>query len=613
MADFEGLNDEQRKVAALAVDGINIFYTGNAGTGKTLLLRKIISLLKKKHGSDFVGVTATTGIAAIQIGDGGRTIHSWAGIGLSKGSRYQLLQQVISNNEAHERWSTCKTLVIDEISMLNQDAFETLEFVSRKVRNSNERFGGIQLILSGDFEQLPPVISIKESSKSDQDANNIPFCFKSPKWSACVDVCFKLTHVFRQRDPELLLLLDEIRQGGTLSPTAHHLLDKLKTKENVSISDRNAVFLYPLRRDVNEENDDILKCLPTAQYVSKAKDTGNKDGLRDCPFPETLVYKVGARVMLLRNIHKLGLANGSIGSVMAVAGGKPLVKFDSGQATSIAPYVWGFENEDGVTISTRRRLPLQLAWAVTIHKSQGQTLPNVVVSLKGIFAYGQAYVALSRATSLEGLSVLRGWDHEIPEPPKAVTDFQKSIKRGKEYEPVQKKVPQEDEANINEIIDQGYSVAAPESARISLQWPDGLALPASISTAEILAKMEQQEGRNDEYRNLCRSLQSRDRDEDQEDHLYKFTAHCWEKMEDVYVATGTATADDIRTAVDKSKLEEKAKKFMAIQRSRDLKDKWTELLIFHKIIPPSKTKIDLCHLTAFIDILEILRTHMACK
>ena len=388
--------------------------------------------------------------------------------------------------------------------MLNQDAFETLEFIGRKVRNSNERFGGIQLVLSGDFEQLPPVISIKSSTPDqDQTVNDLPFCFKSPKWNSCVDVCLKLTHVFRQKDPELLLLLNEIRRGGTLSPTAHQLLDRLKRPVD---SNNEKVFLYPLRREVNEKNDEILKSLPSAQYASKAKDTGAKDGFRDCPFPETFVYKVGARVMLLRNIHKLGLANGSIGSVVAVAGGKPVVKFDSGQVTSIEPCVWGFENEDGVTLSTRRQLPLQLAWAITIHKSQGQTLPNVEVSLKGIFAYGQAYVPLSRATSLKGLSVLKGWDHKIPEPPRAVTEFQKAIKLGTEHGTIRKKVPQGEETSTNIIPDQGPSPASHDRETMLLQGPDGLALPGSISTAEVLGKMEQQQGRNEVYRNLCRSL-----------------------------------------------------------------------------------------------------------
>ena len=292
-------------------------------------------------------------------------LHAWAGIGIGRGSRYSLLQHVIANVDAHSRWQNSKALIIDEISMLDNELFETLEFISRKVRSIDSRFGGIQLIFCGDFQQLPSIMDKSVEMQSGQSCV-LPFCFKSPKWSECIDANLELTRIFRQKDPELLELLNEIRKGGNISGRAHTILEKIEaTPADCQRSD--AVFLYPLRRDVMMKNNEVLQGLGGEEYISIARDTGNGDKLKDCPFPAQFVYKIGAKVMLLRNIHKLGLADGSIGTVVAVAKEKPLVKFDTGQLATIEPYVWVFEKEDGKIIATRRQLPLHLAWAITNH------------------------------------------------------------------------------------------------------------------------------------------------------------------------------------------------------------------------------------------------------
>ena len=410
------LSAEQGLLVDFAIDGVNLFYTGKAGSGKTLVLRKISKCLQHKFGEQAVAITATTGIAATQIG--GQTIHSWAGIGVGFGSRYQLLHQVNNNLEASQRWKKCKALIVDEVSMMNRDVFEALEFISRKVRANEERFGGIQLIFCGDFYQLPPVVKLDTQKEHAAQGDDRLFCFSSRKWNECIDAKLKLTHVYRQSDPELLLLLDELRKGGQLSATAHHLLEKVQLRRGSNFEGPETLFLYPHRIDVEKKNREILQQRDGPQHVSIAKDTSSQDGkINDCPYPSRLVYNVGARVMLLKNMHREGLANGSIGEVVSVTKDKPTVRFGNGKIHTIEKSTWAMKDDSGVVIATRRQFPLTLAWALTIHKSQGQTIENVVVSLKGIFDFGQAYVALSRACSLSGLRVYPDWDHTIPVDP----------------------------------------------------------------------------------------------------------------------------------------------------------------------------------------------------
>eukprot|EP00112_Aurelia_sp_Birch-Aquarium-sp1_P013958 Seg2989.5 transcript_id=Seg2989.5/GoldUCD/mRNA.D3Y31 product="ATP-dependent DNA helicase PIF1" protein_id=Seg2989.5/GoldUCD/D3Y31 len=427
------LSEEQRRLVELTLQGKNIFFTGNAGTGKSKVLETIIQTISKQYGRDVIGVTATTGIAATK--NDGQTLHSWAGIGLGKGSRYSLYEQVLSNKNARKRWTDCKALVIDEVSMLDSEVFETLEFVSRKIRNSNVRFGDIQLIVCGDFQQLPPVLNLKHDEAAKSQCKKIPFCFTSAKWKDCFEINVRLTNVFRQSDPILISLLNEIREGGHLSPAVHNVLNMVQREEK-DIDHPETVYLYSHKMDVKLKNMNILEKVNGSEFVSKARDIGDKDCLKECPFPATLVYKVGARVMLLTNMHKEGLSNGSLGTVISVAVEKPIVKFDSRQLVSLEAKFWSAKNEDGIIVATRRQLPLDLGWALTIHKSQGQSLPQIAISLHGIFAYGQAYVALSRATTLSGLSVLPGWDHSIPKTPKSVQNFQASIVPVMDYVPL---------------------------------------------------------------------------------------------------------------------------------------------------------------------------------
>eukprot|EP00112_Aurelia_sp_Birch-Aquarium-sp1_P000460 Seg1043.11 transcript_id=Seg1043.11/GoldUCD/mRNA.D3Y31 product="ATP-dependent DNA helicase PIF1" protein_id=Seg1043.11/GoldUCD/D3Y31 len=303
--------------------------------------------------------------------------------------------------------------------MLDCEVFDVLEFIARRTRESDLHFGGIQLIVCGDFQQLPPVTDLR-SNKKEYGEQVEDFCFQSSNWKL-------LTEIHRQRDPEMLLLLSEVKNGGDLSPSAHNILTMASRNKN-PFNHPDTVFLYPRKKDMELKNIEILQSRPGKEIVCEAKDTGLHHLLKNCPFPQTLVFKVGAKVMLLRNMHNKGLVNGSIGMVEAVFNGNPLVKFGTQPALKIGPYTWEAVDENGVTRATRRQIPLQLAWAMSIHKSQGQTISSLVVSLNGFFVHGQAYVALSRSCSFSGLSVLPGWDYKFPLQPLLIREFCANIK-----------------------------------------------------------------------------------------------------------------------------------------------------------------------------------------
>lgn len=235
------LTAEQSTILKLALDGVSFFFTGDAGTGKTKTLRSIATCLKHKFGNDHIGVTATTGIAASHIN--GETIHSWAGIGIGRGSRYVLLQKAMSNVEATCRWRKCKVLFIDEVSMLDKEAFDSLEFIARKIRECEQPFRGLQIILCGDFRQLPPVVNL--SCDNDQ-VQGVQYCFAANSWGSSIKVCVKLSKVHRQRDPELISLLSEIRKGGEISPAAQETLKKLAPR-NQGVAEEGITYLYPHR------------------------------------------------------------------------------------------------------------------------------------------------------------------------------------------------------------------------------------------------------------------------------------------------------------------------------------------------------------------------------
>lgn len=522
------LSAEQRRVIDLVVHNRkSLFFTGAAGTGKSILLRRIIRELKKKHKKGEVAVTASTGLAACNIG--GITLHSFCGIGLGQEDAEGLLKKVRNNPQALKRWKKIKTLIIDETSMIDGNLFDKLEYLARKIKRKTVPFGGIQVVLSGDFFQLPPVF------KQETDIYGEPLektenrlAFQANTWNSVIEVTVELKQVFRQKDDHFSRMLGSIRRGVVTKDIEQEfraLSRALDVPEGITPTE-----VYPLRNAVDRANRTQMNKLPGEAITFKSVDTYNSEAakrgdiLKFLMCPESISFKVGAQVMLIKNMDET-LVNGSLGKVVGFMSesafkimtqlpreytdriSKGIISVEEGveeylhepdkpdssidskadisteacdeddgfddyrwstpenddpfgipenykqidssgystinwerkkmwvemlqeQAQNVGkkwPYVrfmipdgttrdvlvqaekWDIENLDGKVEASRSQVPLILAWALSVHKCQGQTLHWVKVDLRTIFEHGQSYVALSRAVNMEGLQVV-GFD-----------------------------------------------------------------------------------------------------------------------------------------------------------------------------------------------------------
>nr|XP_046264667.1 ATP-dependent DNA helicase PIF1 [Scatophagus argus]XP_046264668.1 ATP-dependent DNA helicase PIF1 [Scatophagus argus] len=388
------LNKEQTAVLSAVLRGKNVFFTGSAGTGKSFLLKRIMGSLPPK--STFA--TASTGVAACHIG--GTTLHNFAGIGSGCAPLEQCIE-LAQRPGVLQHWTSCRHLIIDEISMVEAQFFDKIEAVARSVRRSTEPFGGMQLIVCGDFLQLPPVSKGKEKSS---------FCFQARSWRKVIQLNMELTEVRRQTDQSFISLLQAVRVGRvTEEVTAKLMASAYHQIERDGIL---ATRLCTHKDDVELTNENKLQQLPGSVHVFEALDSDPvlvKTIDAHSPVGRLIQLKVGAQVMLTKNLDVTrGLVNGARGVVVAFEPGKhglPRVRFLCGVTEVLKPERWMFKSGGGIHLS-RQQLPLKLAWAISIHKSQGMTLDCVEISLARVFESGQAYVALSRARSLEGLRVM---------------------------------------------------------------------------------------------------------------------------------------------------------------------------------------------------------------
>lgn len=382
------LSAEQREILEAAKSGHSIFFTGSAGTGKSHLLRSIIAALPP----DVTFATASTGVAACHIG--GTTLHQFAGIGKGDGTLEHCIQ-LASRPNVRAVWKKCRYLIIDEISMVHGEFFEKLEHIARVVRNCDKPFGGIQLILCGDFFQLPPV------------SNKVTFCFQSKVWEKCISRSFELTQVHRQSDPVLIDILQSIRIGRVtdeitkrLNETSNQKIEKngiLATRLCTHTADASAINIAKLEELTSETK--IYKALDEPQGLSDFID-------KQSPVPASITLKVGAQVMLMKNLNiSKGLVNGARGVILKFdKDDLPIVKFNS-LIHKVQREKFVSKTASGAVL-TRIQIPLNLAWAFSIHKSQGLTLDCVEMSLAKVFEAGHAYVALSRVKSLDSVRVV---------------------------------------------------------------------------------------------------------------------------------------------------------------------------------------------------------------
>lgn len=366
----------QEKAIELALKGHNIFLTGKAGTGKSYTLNKIVEALKKKGRN--VAITASTGIAATHIG--GNTIHSWAGIGIKDQLEAEDLFKLKNNKFSNERISQAEVLIIDEISMLHDYRLDMVDEVLRFIKNSHSPFGGIQILLVGDFYQLPPV---EKNGK-----NN--YTFNAKVWDAAeFKVCY-LEKIYRQEnDVEFMNILNSIRDNS-ITPEQKEILNKLK--DNTRYKEQ-AINLYSKNIDVEKENNFKLDSIEGEKHTFSAEIYGEpfhvQRILKNWLGREFLHLKIGAKVMFIVNDHREGYYNGTMGTVIDFheESGYPIVKlFKSGRKITVQKNEWSIKEEDEsgkeIKLASVLQFPLRLAYAITIHKCvTGDTL---ILTKKGI-------------------------------------------------------------------------------------------------------------------------------------------------------------------------------------------------------------------------------------
>ncbi|KAK9828391.1 hypothetical protein WJX81_002975 [Elliptochloris bilobata] len=387
------LSVEQQCVLDLVLSGRSVFFTGCAGTGKSLLLRHIVRRLPPET----TFVTASTGLAAAALG--GTTLNAFAGIGRADGGR-EAMRRAASRPEAAGRWRRASALIVDEVSMVDGALLDALEGVARHVRRSDKPFGGLQLILSGDFHQLPPVVRREVASTR-------AFAFEAACWASCVDASLRLTRVFRQADSGFVDILAEVRAGKFTRAAAAALQQRcsrpLDTSDGIL-----PTKIFTHKADVDDINAQELARCSGERVTFGAQDVGSSEALAACLAPRSLELCVGAQVMLTRNANpRRGLVNGARGVVERFAGTTnrlPVVRFASGEVVTVSKERFTLA-AGGRVLAARTQVPLALAWALSVHKSQGATLDRAEISLERAFEPGMAYVALSRVRSLEGLQL----------------------------------------------------------------------------------------------------------------------------------------------------------------------------------------------------------------
>jgi ATP-dependent DNA helicase PIF1 len=425
------LNTEQKLIFQKYKNGDNIFVTGPAGSGKSFLIKTIVN---DSVENDYkLQVCALTGCASILLNCKATTLHRFAGIGLANKSIDEVVEDVFEKRYKLKKWYDLKCLIIDEVSMMSLKILLILDKMARKIyRKPTLPFGGLQVIFSGDFYQLPPIKS------NDADEESSMFCFEHPIWNELFpkDNQILLKSIFRQDETEFLKVLKYVREGRITKSTRETLEKRVFTEEELDkVREENVVtIISPYKKDTDNINaaaykklsNDVDKKIYGIKYLkSSRKSDGAVESavnnllIESCASlksdyeflannimaNKTLELKIGTHVMCIANISlesDIQLANGSQGIIVGFVGGLPNVKFNNITEPIVVDYfVWNSEVNKNVSVS---QIPLIYAWAITIHKSQGLSLDAAIMNIgKNIFENGQTYVALSRVRSLSGL------------------------------------------------------------------------------------------------------------------------------------------------------------------------------------------------------------------
>ncbi len=382
----------QEQALEILKTGANVFLTGEPGSGKTHTVNQYADYLREHNIQP--AITASTGIAATHLN--GITIHSWAGIGIKEHLTKRDLEKIAKTSYVRKRVEKAKVLIIDEISMLEAKTFAMVDLVCQQIFQTKQPFGGLQVVVVGDFFQLPPI------------GREAEFAFKSIAWEKSnFAVCY-LTEQYRQDDTDFLTMLSAIR---TNSFNDKHLENIKNRVIAIDKSPKDITRIFSHNMDVDRVNSQELGYLPGKPeffYMFARGQRNFVDNLKKgCLSPETLELKKDACVMFTKNNIKEGFVNGTIGKVIGFSKDKnyPVIKIISGQQIEVSPMEWTVE-EHGEIKARIAQVPLRLAWAITIHKSQGMSLDGAVIDLQKTFEFGQGYVALSRVRRLSGLYLL---------------------------------------------------------------------------------------------------------------------------------------------------------------------------------------------------------------
>lgn len=388
----------QSKALAILKSGRNVFLTGSAGAGKTYVLNQYINYLKEHKIP--IATTASTGIAATHMN--GQTIHSWAGIGIKDEITYKQMSNLKEKKYFRDKMDNVKVLIIDEISMLHRNQLELVNRVLKFFKENELAFGGIQVIFSGDFFQLPPIGNQEETSRQ-------KFAFMSDAWLEAEPVICYLTEQHRQSENDLNTILNEIRNGEV----SQRSIDLLESRVEFHPDEgEQETKLFTHNADVERINKSHLEQIGSSSKFFPAVLKGNEGLLeilkKSVLAPENLELKTGAQVMFIKNNYEVGYVNGTLGRVTGFTEkGNPLVKTLDNDLIEAKAETWAIEDETGKPLASFVQIPLRLAWAITVHKSQGMTMDAAMIDLSRAFEKGQGYVALSRLRDLSGLK-LRG-------------------------------------------------------------------------------------------------------------------------------------------------------------------------------------------------------------
>jgi ATP-dependent DNA helicase PIF1 len=450
--EFDTLSLEQKYAACRVKQGHNLFITGPGGTGKSRLIQYLFQTLTES-GVHFQ-VCAMTGCAAVLLGCKASTLHSWSGIRLARDPTEKIIAQIQRNKKLTKTWRQVRTLIIDEISMMSAHIFELLDGIGRVIRGVAKPFGGIQLIFTGDFFQLPPV-----GLANSPDGQ---FCFESDRWNHTFppENCVDLTTVFRQTDPKYIEILREIRRGQLSDENAAILREHVSRPfDETQYGGCKLAKLFPIRTKVDNVNTYEFNKLNSMEYeyeyipmlhcrtyldgsgknidmfdMAKARLFDKEDYDREVKAlmsqsqtPDKLSLKEGSSVMSTTNLDvERGICNGTQGIVVGFAeshsehgfGEIPIVRFSNGVHMRIQAQ---FRHSSEYPTIAVGQMPLCLAWALTIHKIQGATMRMAEIDIgSSVFEFGQTYVALSRIQSLDGLYLSSFHPSRIKANPKVV-------------------------------------------------------------------------------------------------------------------------------------------------------------------------------------------------